>query len=90
MLEEFRSWGINRFSMSWLSQSLSGTNPREVSDKLALWGYDINLYKVPDLEAFLHAVLMMPRSVTADYDSPLELLGPWIWRRRQPCRIQNE
>ncbi len=71
MLEEFRSWGINRFSMSWLSQSLSGTSPREVSDKLALWGYDINLYKLPDLEAFLHAVLMMPRSVTADYNFPI-------------------
>ncbi len=70
MLAEFRSWGINRFSISWLSQSLSGTNPREVSDKLALRGYAINLHKVPDLEAFLHAVLMTPRSVRADYNFP--------------------
>lgn len=56
--------------MRWLSQSLSGTNPREVLDKRALLAYDVNLNKVPDLDAFLHAVLMMPRLVTADYNFP--------------------
>ena len=30
------------------------------------WGFNINLYDVPDLEAFLRAALMLPRSLTAD------------------------
>jgi hypothetical protein len=32
-------------------------------------GADINLYAVPDHESFLHAVLLLPRSLTADFDS---------------------
>ena len=34
------------------------------------WGFNINLYDVPDLEAFLRAALMLPRSLTADFNFP--------------------
>lgn len=70
VLEIFRNWGINRFSISWQSDDLKGADQREVFDHLDQWGYDVNIYKVQDLEAFLHAVLLMPRSVTADYNFP--------------------
>ncbi len=70
VLEIFREWGINRFSVSWQPDDLKGADQREVFDHLDQWGYDINIYKVQDLEAFLHAVLLMPRSVTADYNFP--------------------
>ena len=70
LLETFRAWGINRFSLSWQPGDLKGADQREVFDHLDQWGYDINIYKVQDLEAFLHAVLLLPRSVTADYNFP--------------------
>ena len=34
------------------------------------WGFDINIYNVPDLESFLKAVLQQPRSVTSDFNFP--------------------
>ena len=34
------------------------------------WGFNINLYDVPDLEAFLRAAFMLPRSLTADFNFP--------------------
>ncbi len=70
LLEAFCAWGINRFSLSWQPGDLRGADQREVFDRLDQWGYDINIYKVQDLEAFLHAVLLLPRSVTADYNFP--------------------
>ena len=70
VLEIFRDWGINRFSISWQSGDLKGVDQREVFDHLDQWGYNINIYKVQDLQAFLHAVLLLPRSVTADYNFP--------------------
>ena len=70
VLEEFRNWGINRFSVSWQHDDRDGTDKRELFDRLELWGYDVNLYGVSDLESFLHAVLLLPRSVTADYNFP--------------------
>ena len=33
-------------------------------------GWPVNLYGVPDLEAFLEAALLLPASVTADFNSP--------------------
>ena len=32
------------------------------------WGYEVNLYAVPDHESFLQAVLLLPRSLTADFN----------------------
>jgi hypothetical protein len=32
--------------------------------------FDVNIYDVPDLETFLKTVLLMPRSVTSDFNFP--------------------
>jgi hypothetical protein len=64
-LEELRSWGINRFSVAWGIPQLQG-----VLDRLDAWGYAVNIYNVPDLESFLRAVLLQPRSVTSDFNFP--------------------
>lgn len=58
-------WGINRFSVSW-------TNPhlRLVLDRFDEWGHETNIYAVPDLEQFLRAALLLPRSITADFNFP--------------------
>jgi hypothetical protein len=39
-------------------------------DRLEEGGCEINVYGVPDLEAFLDASLLLPRSVTADFNFP--------------------
>ena len=65
ILDLFASWGINRFSIDW--QTLNG---RPVFDQIDQWGFEINLYNVPDLESFLQAVLLSPRSITSDFNFP--------------------
>ncbi len=65
LLDEFASWGINRFSIKW-----DTPNMRQVLDLLDEWGFELNIYNVPDLQAFLRAVLMQPRSVTSDFNFP--------------------
>jgi hypothetical protein len=65
LLEMFRGWGINRFSVSWQRPTL-----RRLFEQLDGWGYEVNVYNVPDLEAFLQAVLLLPRSVTSDFNFP--------------------
>ncbi len=64
-LEMLTGWGINRFSISW-----EQPNPRDLFDRMDLWGYQVNIYNVPDLETFLQAVLLLPRSVTSDFNFP--------------------
>ena len=70
VLETLRNWKINRFSLSWKPTDLNGADQREVFDRLDQWKYEVNIYNLDDLEAFLHAVLLLPRSVTADYNFP--------------------
>ena len=65
ILEMLTSWGISRFSIKWDEDPV-----RELTDQLAGWGYAVNIYKVPDLEAFLEAVLLLPASVTSDFNFP--------------------
>lgn len=65
VLERMREWGVNRFSLDWTAPHM-----REVTAWLTAWGYDVNIYNVPDLEAFLQATLLTPRSVTSDFDFP--------------------
>ncbi|MGQ0805959.1 MAG: hypothetical protein ACT4PI_19150 [Actinomycetota bacterium] len=65
LLEMLRDWGINRFSVAWGSMYT-----RRLFDRLDEWGYDVNIYAVPDLEAFLQAALLLPRSLTADFNFP--------------------
>ena len=64
-LKMFADWGINRFSISWVRPDL-----HELFDQMDQWGYEVNIYNVPDLEAFLQAVLLLPRSVTSDFNFP--------------------
>lgn len=63
VLSMFQSWGINRFSISWQTPDL-----RPFFDQMDHWGFEMNIYDVPDLESFLQAVLLMPRSITASFD----------------------
>jgi len=58
-------WGINRFSVSWTSPHL-----RPLLDRLDEWGHETNIYAVPDLGQFLRAALLLPRSITADFNFP--------------------
>jgi hypothetical protein len=60
-----RSWGVNRWSLDWRTAGI-----RELMDRLEEGGWEINVYGVPDLEAFLEASLLLPRSVTADFNFP--------------------
>jgi len=65
LIEMLRSWGVNRFSLSWASPHVG-----LMLDRLSEWGYETNIYAVPDLEQFLRAVLLLPRSITADFNFP--------------------
>jgi len=58
-------WGIDRVSLAW-----GGPHARTVFDRLDRWGHDVNLYAVPDLESFLQAALLLPTSLTADFNFP--------------------
>jgi hypothetical protein len=61
----FATWGINRFSVNWQIEDM-----RTLFDRMDRWGFEVNIYKVLDLEDFLAAVLMMPRSITSDFNFP--------------------
>lgn len=63
ILDMFTEWGINRFSISWQSQNL-----RSFLDQMSEWGFEINIYNVPDMESFLQAVLHMPQPITSDFN----------------------
>jgi hypothetical protein len=65
ILDMFTSWGANRFSIDWNTQNL-----RTFFDQMDEWGFEVNIYNVPDLEAFLQAVLLIPRSITSDFNFP--------------------
>lgn len=65
ILGSLSGWGINRVSVKW--ENLA---KRQVLDALESWGYQVNIYNVPDLESFLKAALLLPTSLTADFDSP--------------------
>ena len=65
ILDKLCGWGINRFSVPW---GISGLT--HIVDQTDRWGFDINIYNVPDLESFLKAVLQQPRSVTSDFNFP--------------------
>ncbi len=64
-LEELRSWGINRLSVKWNKPQMS-----VLVDRLNSWGFETNVYNVPDLKAFLKTALLLPRSITSDFNFP--------------------
>ncbi len=65
LLDMFTSWGVNRFSIDWQIEDI-----RAFFDQMDKWGFEINIYNVPDLESFLQTVLLMPRSITSDFNFP--------------------
>jgi len=65
ILDMLQDWGLNRFSIKWKTPRL-----RQIMDKMDRWGLEVNIYNVPDLEEFLRAVLLLPRSITSDFNFP--------------------
>lgn len=65
VIETLTRMGVNRFSVSWVSPHV-----HLLLDRLDEWGHEMNVYAVPDLEQFLRAVLLLPRSITADFNFP--------------------
>jgi phosphoglycolate phosphatase-like HAD superfamily hydrolase len=65
LLQMLTGWGMNRFSVSWADPHV-----RVLLDRLDEWGHATNIYAVPDLEQFLRAALLLPRSLTADFNFP--------------------
>lgn len=65
VLEALRGWGVNRLSLDWRTPAI-----RELLGRLEEWGWEVNIYGIPDLEAFLEASLLLPCSVTADFNFP--------------------
>lgn len=64
VLDILEAWGVSRPSVRW------GPGTRRVLDALEIRGWETNVYDVPDLEAFLGSSLLLPTSVTADFDFP--------------------
>jgi hypothetical protein len=65
VLATLRSWGVNRWSLDWRTAGIRG-----LMDRLEEGGWPVNVYGIPDLEAFLEASLLLPSSVTADFNFP--------------------
>jgi hypothetical protein len=74
-LDAMRDWGITRVSLDWRTHGA-----RDVIDLIEGLGWPVNLYGVPDLEAFLEAALLLPASVTADFNFP-----EWNYDGRGPA-----
>jgi phosphoglycolate phosphatase-like HAD superfamily hydrolase len=64
VLERLRSWGVSRLSVRWSKRV------RRVIDELERRGWETNVYAVPDLQSFLEAAVLLPTSVTADFNFP--------------------
>jgi hypothetical protein len=64
-LDELASWGVDRFSLAWDTSRTAA-----LLDRFDQWGHDVNLYAVGGLDDFLRAVVLLPRSVTADFNFP--------------------
>jgi phosphoglycolate phosphatase-like HAD superfamily hydrolase len=64
VLERLRSWGVSRLSVRW------SKDVRSTIDELERRGWETNVYGVPDLQSFLEAAVLLPTSVTADFNFP--------------------
>ncbi|MCG3211989.1 MAG: hypothetical protein FOGNACKC_05635 [Anaerolineae bacterium] len=64
-LQTIQTWGVNRFGLSWHTPDL-----RRLFDKLATWGFEVDVYDVVELEPFLRAVLLNPTSITTTFNFP--------------------
>ena len=69
ILMMLKSWGVRRFSINWLTQ-----NKRTMIDCLTRWGFEVNIYNVPNHESFVQALHLLPRSISTDFRvQPLQL-----------------
>jgi hypothetical protein len=64
-VQRLADWGMNRFSLNWQQNET-----RRMARLLMEWGYEVNLYGIPDLPAFLQAVLLLPNAITCDFNFP--------------------
>ncbi len=62
ILDMLIDWGVNRFSINWMTP-----NKRKLLRYLSQWGYEVNIYNVPDQEAFVQAVNLLPRSISTAF-----------------------
>lgn len=76
VLVELGRWGITRASLDWRTPGGRG-----VLDTVERLGWAVNLYGVPDFESFLEAALLLPASLTADFNFP-----EWNYDGRGPRR----
>ncbi|MFC1481552.1 HAD family hydrolase [Candidatus Neomarinimicrobiota bacterium] len=58
-------WGVDRFSINWHT-----LNKRQVINQLDEWGLPVNIFHTPNLESFLKAALLQPRSVSSKFGLP--------------------
>ena len=65
ILNRLESWGINRFSISWESEKCPA-----LLQQLKKWGFEVNIYNMPNLEEFLKVMILSPRSITSDFNFP--------------------
>jgi hypothetical protein len=65
VLEELRRWGVTAVSLDWKTNGI-----RALLDALDRRGWAVNVYGVQDLEAFLEAALLLPKSVIGDFNFP--------------------
>lgn len=65
VLDELRRWGVTALSLDWKAPGI-----RPLLDELGSRGWPVNVFGVQDLEAFLEAALLLPRSVIADFNFP--------------------
>jgi phosphoglycolate phosphatase-like HAD superfamily hydrolase len=64
VLRRLRSWGVSRLSIRWAN------GVRHSIGELERRGWETNVYAVPDLQSFLEAAVLLPTSVTADFNFP--------------------
>jgi len=68
ILDRIASWGVNRVSVSWQTPRI-----RWMIEKLDAWGFEINIHGAPDLEAFLQAAVLLPRSISARFGREFDM-----------------
>jgi beta-phosphoglucomutase-like phosphatase (HAD superfamily) len=78
-------WGIDRFSVDWKTPSC-----RRIIIQLQHWGFDVNIYNVPDLEAFLQAALLLPKSITSFFNFPKWFYTGRVDEVEQPLRAVRQ
>ncbi len=64
-LNVYTSWGVSRFLLDWRIKYM-----RALFEKMEAWHFKTDIGNVHNLEEFLEAILLMPSSITADFNFP--------------------